>query len=157
MTKKDLVKIINELVKREVKKQVTEIFIKENKSSLKSLSPKKKVVKKKIVKREPVQYTSNESLNAVLNETVGLGKADEQEEWPTMGGGTFDSTRATELLGYGDSIAAGGDKQAQRNIAAAQTFREKGLTSDQVPQDVLNALTKDYSALMKHDKMKSKR
>lgn len=157
MTKKDLVKIINELVKREVKKQVTEIFIKENKSSLKSLSPKKKVVKKKIVKREPVQYTSNESLNAVLNETVGLGKADEQEEWPTMGGGTFDSTRATELLGYGDSIAAGGDKQAQRNIAAAQTFREKGLTSDQVPESVMNALTKDYSALMKHDKMKSKR
>ena len=66
MTKKDLVKIINELVKREVKKQVTEIFIKENKSSLKSLSPKKKVVKKKIVKREPVQYTSNESLLLLL-------------------------------------------------------------------------------------------
>ena len=49
MTKKDLVKIIREVVKREVKKQVTEIFIKENKSSLKSLSPKKKVVKKKTV------------------------------------------------------------------------------------------------------------
>ena len=97
------------------------------------------------------------NLNAVLNETVGLGKADEQDEWPTMGGGTFDSTRATELLGYGESIAAGGDKQAQRNIAAAQTFREKGLTSDQVPESVMNALTKDYSALMKHDKMKSKR
>ena len=79
------------------------------------------------------------------------------EEYPTMGGGTFDSTRASELLGYGDSLAAGGDKQAQRNAAAAQTFREKGLTSNQVPEDVMNALTRDYSDLMKHSKFKSRK
>jgi|TARA_R100000030_G_scaffold88059_1_gene71934 hypothetical protein len=157
MTKKELVRIIQEVVKIEVKKQVKQIFINENKSSLKSLAPKPKPVKKKVVKQKREFVSGNDALNDVLNETIGLSKGDEMEEYPTMGGGTFDSTRASELLGYGDSLAAGGDKQAQRNAAAAQTFREKGLTSNQVPEDVMNALTRDYSDLMKHDKFKSRK
>ena len=157
MTKKELVKIIREVVKIEVKKQVKQIFINENKSSLKSLAPKPKQVKKKVVKQKREFVSGNDALNDVLNETIGLSKGDEMEEYPTMGGGTFDSTRASELLGYGDSLAAGGDKQAQRNAAAAQTFREKGLTSNQVPEDVMNALTRDYSDLMKHSKFKSRK
>ena len=157
MTKKDLVKIIQEVVKREVQKEVKKLFIKENKSSLKSLAPKPKKVTKPIQKKEPVQYTSNESLNKVLNETVGLGQADEMDEYPTMGGGAFDSSRVSELLGYGDTIGAGGDKETQRNIAAAQTLREKGVSSEQVPESLVNALTRDYSDLMKHDKFKSKK
>ena len=135
---------------------MNEIFIKENKSSLKSLTPKK-VVKKKPVQKQNVQYTENKALNDVLNETVGLSKGDEMDEYPTMGGGVFDSSRASELLGYGDSIGAGGDKETQRNIAAAQTLREKGVSSEQVPESLVNALTRDYSDLMKHDKMKSSR
>ena len=157
MTKKELVKIIQEVVKIEVKKQVKQIFINENKSSLKSLAPKPKQVKKKVVKQKREFVSGNDALNDVLNETIGLSKGDEMEEYPTMGGGTFDSTRASELLGYGDSLAAGGDKQAQRNAAAAQTFREKGLTANQVPEDVMNALTRDYSDLMKHSKFKSRK
>ena len=157
MTKKELVRIIQEVVKIEVKKQVKQIFINENKSSLKSLAPKPNPVKKKVVKQKREFVSGNDALNDVLNETIGLSKGDEMEEYPTMGGGTFDSTRASELLGYGDSLAAGGDKQAQRNAAAAQTFREKGLTSNQVPEDVMNALTRDYSDLMKHDKFKSRK
>ena len=156
MTKKDLVKIIQEVVRREVQKEVKKLFIKENKSSLKSLAPKQ-VVKSVQKKKEPVQYTENKALNDVLNETVGLGQADEMDEYPTMGGGTFDSSRATELLGYGDSIRAGGDKETQRNMIAAQTLREKNLSVDDVPESVLNALTRDYSDLMKHDKMQSKK
>ena len=157
MTKKELVKIIQEVVKIEVKKQVKQIFINENKSSLKSLAPKPKPVKKKVVKQKREFVSGNDALNDVLNETIGLSKGDEMEEYPTSGGGTFDSTRASELLGYGDSLAAGGDKQAQRNAAAAQTFRDKGLTSNQVPEDVMNALTRDYSDLMKHSKFKSRK
>ncbi len=156
MKKNDLVKIIELVVRKEVKKQMNEIFIKENKSSLKSLTPKK-VVKKKPVQKQNVQYTENKALNEVLNETVGLSKGDEMDEYPTMGGGVFDSSRASELLGYGDSIGAGGDKETQRNIAAAQTLREKGVSSEQVPESLVNALTRDYSDLMKHDKMKSSR
>ena len=53
MKKNDLIKIIELVVRKEVKKQMNEIFIKENKSSLKSLTPKKQVVKKKAVQKKP--------------------------------------------------------------------------------------------------------
>tara|TARA_R100001163_G_C5038970_1_gene177535 strand:- start:631 stop:1104 length:474 start_codon:yes stop_codon:yes gene_type:complete len=157
MTKKELVKIIREVVKVEVKKQVNEILINEGKSSLKKqIKPVKKLSKPKPSKRKKVvQYTENSALNKVLNETVGLNdKSPEMDEYPTMGGGAFDSSRASELLGYGDTLAAGGDKEQQRNMIAAQTLREKNLSVDDVPESVLNALTRDYSDLMKHDKMK---
>jgi len=155
MTKKDLVKIIQEVVKREVQKEVKKLFIKENKSSLKSLAPQPRKVTKPIQKKEFVK--GNDALNEVLNETVGLSKGDETDEYPTMGGGVFDSSRATELLGYGESMAAGGDKQTQRNMIAAQTLREKNVTTNDVPESLVNALTRDYSDLMKHDKFKSKK
>ena len=155
MTKKDLVKIIQEVVRREVQKEVKKLFIKENKSSLKSLAPKPRKVTKPIQKKEFVK--GNNALNDVLNETVGLSKGDEMEEYPTMGGGAFDSSRAAELLGYGESMAAGGDKQTQRNMIAAQTLREKNVSTNDVPESLVNALTRDYSDLMKHDKFKSKK
>ncbi len=160
MTKKELVKIIREVVKIEVKKQAKEIFITEYKkaksSTLKSLAPKPKQVKK-VVKEKRDFVTGNDALNDVLNETVALSKGDsEMDEYPTMGGGTFDSSRASELLGYGDALAASGDKEQQRNMIAAQTLREKNLNVNDVPESVLNALTRDYSDLMKHDKFKKK-
>ena len=157
MTKKELVKIIQEVVKIEVKKQVKQIFINENKSSLKSLAPKPKPVKKKVVKQKREFVSGNDALNDVLNETIGLSKGDEMEEYPTMGGGTFDSTRASELLGYGESMAAAGDKQTQRNMIAAQTLREKNVSTSDVPDSLVNALTRDYSDLMKHSKFKSRK
>ena len=155
MKKSELIKIIELVVRKEVKKQVNEILIKEN--SIKS----KPVIKSKPKPKSRVEkhYTSNLELNKVLNETVGLNdKSQEDEEWPTMGGGTFDSTRATELLGYGDSIAAqGGSNEMKRNMAVAQTLREKNVSVKDVPESLVNALSRDYSDLMKHDKMKSKK
>ena len=155
MKKSELIKIIELVVRKEVKKQVNEILIKEN--SIKS----KPVIKSKPKPKTKVHrnYTSNQELNRVLNETVGLNdKSQEDEEWPTMGGGTFDSARATELLGYGDSIAAqGGNKEMKRNMAVAQTLREKNVSIKDVPESLVNALSRDYSDLMKHDKMKSKK
>ena len=157
MKKQELIKIIELVVRKEVKKQVNEIFIKENKQSLKSLA--KETIQQKpksVVKKEKVTYTSNDSLNDILNETVGLSKGD-TEEYPTLGGGVFDSSRASELLGYGDTLRAGGDKEAQRNINAAMTMKEAGVSSEQVPESLVNALTRDYSDLMKHDKFKGKK
>ena len=155
MKKSELIKIIELVVRKEVKKQVNEILIKENSIKSKPVIKSKPKPKPKVEK----QYTSNLELNKVLNETVGLNDtSQEDEEWPTMGGGTFDSSRATELLGYGDSIAAqGGNKEMRRNMAAAQTLKEKGVSTKDVPESVLNALTRDYSDLMKHDKFKSKK
>ena len=159
MKKQELIKVIELIVRKEVKKQVNEIFIKENRQkSLKSLAQETIQQKPKPVvkKQEKVTYTSNDSLNDILNETVGLSKGD-TEEYPTLGGGVFDSSRASELLGYGDSMMAGGDKEAQRNINAAMTMKEAGVNSEQVPESLVNALTRDYSDLMKHDKFKGKK
>ena len=54
----------------------------------------------------------------------------------------FDTNRMNELVG-------GGDEQTQRDIAAVQTVKEKGLNVDEVPEDLMNALTKDYREVLK--------
>ena len=148
MTKKQLVKIIQEVVRREIKKEINEIFIREQKTSEPQLTD---VIQQKVSEpKEQVKYTNNKSLNDVLNETVGLSKK-QDSEYPTMGGGTFDTSRMTELLGYGQT------DEVKRDMVAVDTIKKAGRSVDQVPDHVTSALTKDYSALMKHDKMKSKR
>ena len=39
-------------------------------------------------------------------------------------------------------------------MAAAQTLREKNVNINDVPESLVNALTRDYSDLMNHSKMK---
>ena len=77
-----LVSLIKEVVKQEVKKQVTDILINET-----NIPKTKPVVKKKKVKEQ--KFTDNPTLNKILNET-----AQQQEEYPTLGGVSFDSSRA---------------------------------------------------------------
>ena len=139
MTKQQLHKIIQEAVRKEVKKQMNEIFIKEETSSkLIDIVPKVSELKKE------VQYTKNKSLNKVLNETVGLSKSKKEfEEYPTLGNGTFDRSRMTELLGYGKS------EEVKRNMVAVDTLQKAGKSINDVPEHITNALTKDYSKLMK--------
>ena len=45
----------------------------------------------------------------------------------------------------------------KRNMAVAQTLREKNVSVKDVPESLVNALSRDYSELMNHDKMKSKK
>ena len=140
MTKKELVKIIQEVVRKEVKKEVQKIFIKEETTPL----LQDMVVKKPKFKKEEFSYTSNKTLNKVLNETVGLSKKGKQfEEYPTLGGETFDSNRMTELLGYGKP------DEVKRDMVAVDTLQKAGKSVDDVPEHVTNALTRDYSDLMK--------
>jgi hypothetical protein len=140
MTKKGLVKIIQEVVKREVQKEVKKIFIKEQVSEEPTIEMKSIVEEPK----EQVKYTKNESLNKVLNETVGLSKSQSQTEaYPTLGGGAFDTNRMTELLGYGKT------EEVQRDMVAADSLRKAGKSVNDVPEHVTNALTRDYSDLMK--------
>ena len=160
MKKQELIKIIELVVRKEVKKQVNEIFIKEGIKSLKksntsgiendNLSLKESLSQNELKPTKPkpkkeVRYTENESLNKILNETAN-GK--ETEEWPTMGGGAFDSTKMAEAMGYGNMLN-GGATEVKREIAAAQTLKEKGVSTKDVGEDVVNALTRDYSGLMK--------
>ena len=145
MTKKDLVKIIREVVRREVKKEVGKIFIKEESSS--KLSD---IIPEASEPKEEKQYTKNEALNKVLNETVGLSKSEKQTgEYPTLGGKTFDSSRMNELMGYGKS------EEVKRDMVAVDTLQKAGKSVGEVPEHITNALTRDYSKLMK--KMDKKR
>ena len=158
MKKNELVNIIIELVRREVKKEVKRIFINEG-SSIKLSAAIPKVKTNKVVstkkrlqkpKKEYVEYTKNDSLNRVLNETVGgipqgdggAPQVEGYEEYPTLTGEVFDSNRVDELAGDGDV-------QRQRDIAAVQTVKEKGLNVGDVPEDLMNALTKDYTDVLK--------
>ena len=165
MKKNELVNIIIELVRREVKKEVKRIFINESTSmKLSAAIPKvksNKVVSTKKILQKPkkkyVEYTKNQSLNKVLNETVGgIPQGDSEapqvegyEEYPTLTGEVFDSNRVDELAG-------GGDVQRQRDIAAVQTVKERGLNVGDVPEDLMNALTKDYTEVLKKSEEISK-
>ena len=144
MNKKELIKIIELVVRKEVKKQMTEIFINDEKEmSLSETISKPKVVKKKSKK----QYTKNKALNEVLNNTKPLGQQ-ETEEYPTLGGGVLGSDNMAEVLGYGD-LGRGQNKEKAREMAAVDSIKKAGVSVDQVPEDVQNALTRDYSGLMK--------
>ena len=89
MKKQELIKIIELVVRKEVKKQVNEIFIKEGIKSLtrssnlvetkdnNSISLKESLSQKELVSppskpkpKKEVRYTENESLNKILNETA---------------------------------------------------------------------------------------
>ena len=128
-----LVSLIKEVVKQEVKKQITDILINET-----NIPKAKPVVKKKVKEQK---FTDNPMLNQILNET-----AQQQEEYPTLGGGTFDSSRMTEMLGYGSGL---GNKEVKREVAAASTLQSAGMTPETAPEHLTNALTRDYSGLMK--------
>ena len=136
MKKKELRLIIRSIVREEVqmalKKELTEVF-----KSLKSkpiTETKRRVVKK----RKQKQLAKDPVLNQILNETIG-GVPQGEEEYPTMGGKTYDSSNMASLMGYGN---VGEDR-------AEQTIQQMGIPSESVPDDVKNALTKDYSAVMK--------
>ena len=147
MKKNDLIKIIELVVRKEVKKQMTEIFINDEKeiSLSETISkPKPKVVKKKTKKK----YSKNKALNEVLNNTNPLGSSGQTEEYPSLGGGVLGSDNMAEVLGYGD-LGRGQNKETAREMAAVDTIKKAGVSVDQVPEDVQNALTRDYSGLMK--------
>ena len=147
MKKNDLIKIIELVVRKEVKKQMTEIFINEKeeiKLSEVISKPNPKVVKKQRPKK---QYSKNSTLNEVLNKTNPLGSS-QTDEYPSLGGGILGSDNMAEVLGYGD-LGRGQNKEMAREVAAVDTIKKAGVKVDQVPEDVVNALTRDYSGLMK--------
>ena len=146
MKKSELIKIIETVVRKEVKKQLNELFIKEENSSLLAELVSEPVVikSKEKTKKEYKQYTTNETLNKVLNETVGgISQGDGKESYPMMGGGVYDTSRIPELAGHGKS-----DKE-KREIGAVQSIKSIGVKVDDVPAHVTNALVRDYSSLMK--------
>ena len=164
MKKQELLKIIETVVRKEVKKQMNEIFIKEeNSSSLTELVSKpiiekefKEPIRKKQVKpKKEVHYTDNETLNKILNETAG-GIPQGDGEFETMGGGIYDSSRVNEILAKETGLGnTEGTKERKREIAAVDSIKKAGVSVEQVPDHVQNALTRDYSSVMKAIDQKS--
>jgi len=153
MNKNKLRNIIELVVRKEVKKQLSEIFINEEKEvKLSEVISKPKP--KKVVNKPKKQYSKNPVLNEVLNNTKPLGSS-QTDEYPTLGGGVLGSDNMAEVLGYGD-LGMGGNKEKAREIGAVETIKKAGVSVESVPEDVQNALTRDYSGLMKAiDKKKS--
>ena len=146
MKKNDLIKIIELVVRKEVKKQMTEIFINEDKE-IKLAEVISKPEPKKVLNKPKKQYSKNTALNEVLNNTNPLGTS-QQDEYPTLGGGVLGSNNMAEVLGYGD-LGKGQNKEMAREVAAVDTIKKAGVSVDQVPVGVQDALTRDYSGLMK--------
>jgi hypothetical protein len=160
MKKGELKKIIERAVRKEVKKQMNEIFINDNNSSQLSELVSKSVTEKefkepirrqyktKTKPKKEVHYTSNETLNKVLNETVGgVPQGDSAESYPMMGGEVFDSSKVTEVAM--NSGEFGSTSEFKRELGAAMTAKSVGVPVDEVPESTMNALTRDYSDLMK--------
>ena len=147
MDKNKLRNIIELVVRKEVKKQLSEIFINEEKEIKLSetiSTPKPK----KVINKPKKQYSKNPVLNEVLNNTKPLGTPQEVEEYPTLGGGVLGSDNMAEVLGYGD-LGRGQNKERAREMGAVDTIKKAGVSVDAVPEEVQNALTRDYSGLMK--------
>ncbi len=147
MNKDKLKNIIELIVRKEIKKQLSEIFINEEKE-IKLSEVISKPTPKKVIKKQPKkQYTKNKVLNEVLNNTKPLGSS-EMDEYPTLGGGVLGSDNMAEVLGYGD-LGMGSNKERAREMGAVDTIKKAGVSVDAVPEEVQNALTRDYSGLMK--------
>ena len=96
MSKKTKIKTaIRKIVREEVAMAIQEVIteLKQPKQQVSQPIPKKKIVEKK-------QYSNNSILNDVLNETAA------DDEWKTMGGGTYDSSKMNEVLSsqYNDTM-----------------------------------------------------
>ncbi len=147
MKKNDLIKIIELVVRKEVKKQMTEIFI-NDKEEIKLSETISKPKPKKVVNKPKKQYSKNPVLNEVLNNTKPLGSTGQTDEYPSLGGGVLGSDNMADVLGYGD-LGRGQNKERAREMAAVDTIKKAGVSVDAVPEGVQNALTRDYSGLMK--------
>ena len=149
----DLKKIIREEVTKVVRKELVGFVKLLGESNKPKTKPKKKLKKKPVTEQSlkdmlgdfennnfekettPKQhYTSNPVLNDILNETKG------QEEYPTMGGGTYDKSRMAEVMGYGAN--------AFGQQAPPMTTPE-GAPVTNIPDPVAKAMTRNYGDLMK--------
>ena len=130
MTKKELVKLIREVVKIEIKSQV-------KRELNEAMNVMEKQVSKTKSKKVTKNYTNNPMLNEVLNDT-SIG---EFEDYPTMG--NFKSDMRSQFMAM------------QGNVSPATQMTD----INNRPVDVSNlgdgldkALTRDYSELVKRFK-----
>ena len=134
MKKSELRIMIREIVREEVALTVKEV--------IKEIVGGGKTKQKLKPKPKPKHYSNNKVLNDVLNETA---MGDRSEEWETLGGSTYTSDKINEVVGssYGDM------KNGNQKPDADTVVKSMGGNPDVVGDTLKNALTRDYSDLMK--------
>ena len=118
--------IIRQIVREEVAMAIKEV-ITELKKPIESKPQPKKIIEKKT-------FTSNSVLNDVLNETAM------DDEWKTLGGGKFDSSKMNQLVGSQYSDMMNGTQQVVPSSDPMSQF-----------------LNKDYSQVLEKSIEKSNR
>ena len=127
---KELIKLIELMVKKEVKSAINEIKVS---------------TKPRIVEREhtpTTKPTGRSSIAQALQETY------DDQTWKSMGGDQpYDTSRMGEILNkqYSDM----GQGAAQPVDIATQTAAAENVQADAMPESLRNALNKDYSELVK--------
>jgi hypothetical protein len=151
MDTKKLIKAIQLIIKEEVKKEVA----KKEKALRKSLMNEMKQSQPQVVERDPLDvdhifeatqtqqektFTRNSTLNDLLNETAQGG------EWKSINGpgGVFNASQAQ---GWGGGINT---QQSTFQTAEGGQVSAQQLQQTDAGKAVVDALTRDYSGLMKH-------
>ena len=135
MKKSELRMMVREIVREEVAltmKEVIKEVVSGKSQSQKKLKPKPK----------SKYYSKNKVLNDVLNETAMVDKSD---EWETLGGSTYTSDKINEVVGSSYADMMNGDKKPD----ADTVVKSMGGDPNAVGDTLKNALTRDYSDLMK--------
>ena len=157
MDTKKLIKAIQLIIKEEVKKEVA----KKEKALRKSILKELKESQPQVVEQDPLDvehifetkqqpsqqpksFTKNSMLNDMLNETAQGG------EWRSInsngvGGGMFNSSQAQSF----GNMMTGHQPQVLQTAEGGQVSTQQ-LQQTEAGQAVVNALTRDYSGLMKH-------
>ena len=133
--------IIRKIVREEVAMAINEVITELKQPTQQISQPKQK---KKIIEKK--QYTKNSILNEVMNETAMA------DEWKTMGGGSYDSSKMNDVVSsqYSDLMNGGGKVNPDAMIASM------GMNPKGVDDNIKNIFTKDYSKLLKAMDIKAK-
>ena len=134
MKKSELRLMIRKIVRGEVAMSIKEVISEITKPNRGTSKPKRKVVEQK-------QFTKNPVLNEILNETAA------GDEWKTLGSGVKTTNDMADVMAksYGEMMT----NNANAKINVEQMAVESNVNPENVPDHVEQALTRDYSDLMK--------
>jgi hypothetical protein len=132
MKSSELKVLIREIVREEVKMELRK-YLKEYKTKKVKESIVARKKPKKIVKR---RYTKDATLNNILNETAN------SDDWETLGGETFSTNNMNDIIGKNYNMGGG-------QLSDDQMISSMGVDPNTVPDHVTDAITKDYSGIMK--------
>ena len=139
MKKSNMRTTIRQIVREEVALAIQEVITEMKQPTEQVSRPVPQKRRKKVIEKQ--NFSNNSVINEVLNET-----ANSREEWETLGGGTFDSSRAHEIMARqyeGSGTKEGGQAQLAASLGAD-------------PSNPPDFLTKDYSQLLKKVDEKAK-